>query len=515
VKKIAAILLVTLTSITGFSQVTISKSTLDYPKTEYKKVSDQLFNIINDFSTDVDIVIRSYNSDFYVDDSTIQIKANSSETVTVHFKPVHNIKYNSELVIITNSKTGSFSIDLKGEGKYDSYYTSTFDLFEQDLKNELKSVVSSGYKNLGYSGARDAMYGSIDNSGGKVECVYTGRQATFNTRSGANSNSFNCEHTWPQSLFNQNEPERADIHHLFPTDVSSNSRRSNFPFGVVSSATWTEGGSKLGGGKFEPRDVHKGDCARAMLYFATRYQNYSSFLTSQESLLRQWAAAFPPNQKSIDRNNAIFSYQKNRNPFVDYPEFLARINSISTTSSASTIHSVSPSESAISINKLNTAGSFTYQLVITNTGNQTELFTGLSNSNSSVTFPKTAFELTPGESKTLNIKITPTTSIINDNIVLTSSDVSLTVPLTVAGLSSILLLKVSELTIALKDQKLHVRNARNYQIAICNSNGQQVYFNEIQSNFTELDVSGLTSGIYFVQAIGRSGTHQVQKILIP
>ncbi|MFT5725391.1 MAG: deoxyribonuclease-1 [Bacteroidia bacterium] len=201
------------------------------------------------------------------------MKAGTNQDVMIHFKPVHNISYNSELVVISQTKTGSLSIDLKGDGKYSTYYASTFNLFEQDLKDELKTVVSKGYKNLGYNGARDAMYGSIDNKSGKVECVYTGRVATFNSRSGANSNSFNCEHTWPQSLFNKNEPERADIHHLFPTDVNANGRRSNYAFGLVSNPSWSEGGSKLSGNTFEPRDAQKGDCARAMMYFAIRYQN--------------------------------------------------------------------------------------------------------------------------------------------------------------------------------------------------------------------------------------------------
>ena len=58
------------------------------------------------------------------------------------------------------------------------------------------------------------MYGHIDNDDscsecpttGCVECVYTGRIGCFNTRAGANDNSFNCEHTWPQSFFCENEP---------------------------------------------------------------------------------------------------------------------------------------------------------------------------------------------------------------------------------------------------------------------------------------------------------------------
>lgn len=513
--KILLLSLLIFTPALGFSQISVSKTVLDYPTTKYKEVADLQFSLVNDYGTNQDVIIRTYNPDFYVDDSTITLTANSNQTITVHFKPVHNVKYNSELVVVSESKTGSIAIDLKGDGQYDSYYTSTFNLYEQELKDELKTVLAKGYKNLGYTGARDAMYGSIDNVNGKVECVYTGRVATFNSRSGANSNSFNCEHTWPQSLFNQNEPERADIHHLFPTDVNANGKRSNYPFGAVSSASWTEGGSKLGGGVFEPRDAQKGDCARAMLYFAIRYQNYSSFLTKQETVLRSWAKTYAPSQQSINRNNAIFNYQKNRNPFVDYPELLDRITTVSSTSSAATKYQITPSVPSININKLSTAGDFTYKLVLTNTGNKTVLFTGFSNGNSNVTFPKTAFELAPGEARTLNIAISPNTSVLNDVIKLTSDNVSLSIPLIVAGLSGIKSLTQSAVSAVVQGNVLQISNANYYQVSVIDSKGQQVYFNEIQSDLTEIELSHFTSGVYFVQAIGRDQVPEVLKILIP
>jgi hypothetical protein len=176
------------------------------------------------------------------------------------------------------------------------------------------------------------MYATLDNVGGDVTCVYTGRVATFNDRPGANANNFNCEHTFPQGFFSQNLPMRSDIHHLFSTDVSANGQRGSDPFGVVTNPTWSVGGSKSGNGKFEPRDIHKGDCARAMLYFVIRYQDYTGFMAPQENILRQWATQYPPSATSIQRNNGIFSLQNNRNPFVDYPQFLERITSLTSNS---------------------------------------------------------------------------------------------------------------------------------------------------------------------------------------
>jgi hypothetical protein len=100
---------------------------------------------------------------------------------------------------------------------------------------------------------------------------------------------------------------------------------------MVGSASWTEGGSKLGGGTFEPRDDHKGDVARSMFYFVLRYQDFSNFLDAQEAILRTWYLNDLPSTKEIKRNEDIFKYQKNRNPFVDHPLFLNRISSIGAT----------------------------------------------------------------------------------------------------------------------------------------------------------------------------------------
>ncbi len=120
---------------------------------------------------------------------------------------------------------------------------------------------------------------------------------------------------------------------LYPTDETANSQRANYPFGpVVSNITWQNGGSKLGRNPngmvaFEPRDVHKGDVARALFYFLLRYpNNYGNFIdAAQEFYLRQWYRTDPVSTKEILRNNAIATYQGKRNPLIDHPEFIDRI----------------------------------------------------------------------------------------------------------------------------------------------------------------------------------------------
>lgn len=269
------------------------------------------------------------NKVFSVSDSVFTINGGDSLRVDCSFLPEHNIQHQQVLIFKSNSGFGHAVVEVNGQGTYsNNYYISTRNKSQEQLKTALSSRLAQGYTSLSYNAARDQMYASIDNNGGQVECVYTGRTATFNTRAGANSNSFNCEHTFPQGFFNSNVPMRSDIHHLFPTDVSANSRRGNDPFGVVNNASWTQGGSKSGGGKFEPRDLHKGAVARAMMYFVLRYQDYSNHFSGQESILRQWHDQYPPTQAERNRNQAIYGVQNNRNPFVDYPQFIERISDI-------------------------------------------------------------------------------------------------------------------------------------------------------------------------------------------
>lgn len=171
---------------------------------------------------------------------------------------------------------------------------------------------------------------------------------------------YNKEHVIPQSAFSSAMPMYSDGHHLLPTDGRVNGFRSNYPFGIVGTSLVsqsgisnpTQNGSKLGNGAntgistgyngivFEPIDEFKGDIARIYFYFVTRYENQVSSWSSYAmfdgsttkviadpflSILLSWHLNDPVSQKEIDRNNAIFEHQNNRNPFVDHPEYVTQI----------------------------------------------------------------------------------------------------------------------------------------------------------------------------------------------
>uniref|UniRef100_UPI0035651F11 endonuclease n=1 Tax=Lutibacter sp. TaxID=1925666 RepID=UPI0035651F11 len=88
-------------------------------------------------------------------------------------------------------------------------------------------------------------------------------------------------------------------------------------------------------------DEFKGDIARMYFYFATRYENvittwgvsYDMFNGTTDqvfaepflTVLMTWHTNDPVSTHEIDRNNAIYARQGNRNPFIDHPEYVAQI----------------------------------------------------------------------------------------------------------------------------------------------------------------------------------------------
>ncbi|MDX2250068.1 MAG: endonuclease [Bacteroidia bacterium] len=303
-----------------------------------------------------------------------------SQLIYVTFAPLHNISHNTEMVVITDGNRGDLSINLTGQGKYsNTYYNSTENLSEEALKTALKTRLAQGYIQLSYNDARDEMYMNIDNQKANgqgaavntLECIYTGAIITgYTDRTNAQFMGFNTEHTWPQSFFSQNLPMRSDLFHLFPTKETANTQRSNLAFGVVTNVAWQEGGSERGDGIFEPRDAHKGNAARAMFYFVVRYQNYLSFLNSQEAILRQWHKTFLPTATDRKRNDDIFAIQNNRNPFIDYPQFIDRITSISVNSVAPATTKLEMTDWEINFDTVKIFDEVVYGFVIENTGNQ-------------------------------------------------------------------------------------------------------------------------------------------------
>lgn len=342
-----------------------------------------------------------------------------TSSLWVRFHPRHNILHNSEMLLITNSKHGDVAVDVNGQGEFAlSYYAPTQNKSEEDLKVALKTLLGQNYVSKSYNEARDLMYMLIDNKktngqGATVntlECIYTGKLLTsYTSRQDVGSKNFNTEHTYPQSLFSSNLPMLSDLHHIFPTDATPNSKRGNDPFGVVQGTpSWTSGGSKSANGIFEPRDKQKGATARAMMYFVLRYDNYGNFLNNQENILRQWHNTFGPDSVEERRNSDIFGIQNNRNPFVDYPQLIERITFLSSTSTQAPLISLDRPQSMLEFGTFTNANpvSSTFHYVVMNDGNQPVQFSNFNVSDTSFKIMNNLTQgttLQPGDALTLRV----------------------------------------------------------------------------------------------------------------
>ncbi|WP_300684968.1 endonuclease [Chryseobacterium sp.] len=246
-----------------------------------------------------------------------------------------------------------------------NYYNGTAGLTGPALKTKLSQIiylapnVYIGYSALWtayYTTDRDTYYEG-DNT---VLDIYTEVPNgpdfyTFNMgtnqcgQNGPEGTCYNREHIVPQSLFGSQNPMYSDVHFIRPTDSKVNGMRGAFPFGKVASATYTSSnGSKLGASVspgytstvFEPIDEFKGDIARMIFYFVTRYEDKLSTFQSggmlgnttfpglqawEKDQLLAWHLQDPVSPTEIARNNASYTVQGNRNPFIDHPEYVTQI----------------------------------------------------------------------------------------------------------------------------------------------------------------------------------------------
>lgn len=221
-------------------------------------------------------------------------------------------------------------VDLNGDGEPDcsscddgGYWAQTRELTGNKLWSKLNTL--SDEVQCRYSDATDEMFIYLDNVDHLVTGVYTGIEVKVVDEK-PDEIIMNTEHTWPQSKGASKEPAKCDLHHLFPTDATANTTRSSYRFGnVVGSIDWSEGGSALGNSDdgetvFEPRDDHKGNVARAMVYFAVRYEY--SLSASDLALYNEWNIIDPIDDTELSRTLSIKSFQGNANPFVTCPDFI-------------------------------------------------------------------------------------------------------------------------------------------------------------------------------------------------
>lgn len=259
------------------------------------------------------------------------------------------------------------------------YYDSANGLTGTSLQAALHEIIN-GHTKFPYTSSNTDVWDLIKitdedpSNSSNVILLYTGRSQDKDENSGqssaSGSNRWNREHVWSKSHGFPNESDTAytDLHHLRPTDESVNSSRGTKDFDDGGSAHSEATDCNYDSDSWEPRDAVKGDVARMMFYMEVRYDpgvhsngtsydlelvDYTGTSTSSDnfgklSTLITWHANDPVDDFESDRNDSIYAYQGNRNPFIDFPEF---VNSIwgTTPLSPSNLSMSSHSENSLTL----------------------------------------------------------------------------------------------------------------------------------------------------------------------
>lgn len=222
-----------------------------------------------------------------------------------------------------------------------------------NILNALNTCISKDYNEISYKGL-EPHYLKTDFYSDTLWDMYSTCRFTYddaNVPQKKVCDGWNKEHVCCQSWLGSG-PMVSDLFNVYPTDARINNLRSNYPYGVVSTFSGFSGDpdkhglGKLGssvagvGTVYEPDDRYKGDFARTFFYMVARYRsnilnsgngsqmfssNPTNLTTYALNFLLQWHRNDPVSEKEIDRNQAVYGEQNNRNPFIDYPDLVEYI----------------------------------------------------------------------------------------------------------------------------------------------------------------------------------------------
>lgn len=237
------------------------------------------------------------------------------------------------------------------------YYNSASGLTGEPLKDALNDIID-GHTEYPYSSSGTDVWDILKvadqdpNNTNNVIGLYSGFSMNAAAEY-ANGSGWNREHVWAKSRgnFGTSKGAGTDVHHLRAADISTNSARNNRNFDEATTQ-YVDGSGNYSGTTdsytssvdwiWEPRDEVKGDVARMIFYMTVRYEGENgevdleltdnllsntdqSAFHGKASVLVQWHLDDPVSSEEISRNDVVYSYQNNRNPFIDHPEYVCEI----------------------------------------------------------------------------------------------------------------------------------------------------------------------------------------------
>ena len=232
------------------------------------------------------------------------------------------------------------------------YYSRLQGLKGASLKTAVHEILTENVSMLDYGSGKNAtwwgFYVTDQCDDGSARDRYSNDVRYFGDRGYAPS-GMNIEHSFPKSWWGGSENNAyKDLFNLMPSEIKINSTKSNYPMGIVLRTTPSgdNGCTRVGSGDdgtnyWEPADTWKGDFARSYMYMATAYQDFTwtnnqgkiilttgAYPTLQSwasELYIQWAKQDPVDQIETRRNDDVETFQRNRNPFVDFPNLMEYI----------------------------------------------------------------------------------------------------------------------------------------------------------------------------------------------
>ncbi|MDE5714820.1 MAG: endonuclease [Anaeroplasmataceae bacterium] len=306
--------------------------------------------------------IKEYKVSFYSDNEEyFSIKVETNGNIKEPLEPVKSgfvfdgwykdQDYNISFDFTNESITQDLILYAKwikeSQEEFMEYYSSMNSHLDETFKITLHKLLKNTHKTtLSYTpGVWDALKKADEDPQNKenIICIYTGRSIPkANQDKGSSGNNiWNREHMWPNShgFKSQDYAAYTDAHHLFASEKNINATRGNKDFNYVKNGNSDSYGNRWDSTFFEPRDEVKGDIARAMFYMVVRYSdpnelvlNLVNSTTSSSSnktgqlgylnVLLEWHQIDPVSDKEKERNEIIYSLQGNRNPFIDYPDWV-------------------------------------------------------------------------------------------------------------------------------------------------------------------------------------------------
>jgi endonuclease I len=299
-----------------------------------------------DVSDDIDL-----NPDLTLDVSLVNMSSAGTYTITYYAEDSSGNVGTLNVQITVSEETEDPTLI--------TYYASAQGLNGESLLLELRSIVNTGLTRLSYGDVRYILDESDQdpNNLSNVLTIYD-RQSVSGVWTGlSSSDTFNREHVWPNSRLGVASVENhhiniaSDLHNLRAAIPSTNSSRSNKWYDLTTTTT-----------TYYPGEHDKGDVARIILFMYMAYtgmeivetitpemeNNYlpTGRYMAKFSVLLDWHLEDPVDDFERNRNNVIYSYQNNRNPFIDYPDFVESIWGSIPTSSTSASQFATPLSSS-------------------------------------------------------------------------------------------------------------------------------------------------------------------------